>query len=199
MRKYPKSIVIFAGIILVLGTVCLYLTKFSPIKIQHTLAEYYVYNDINELSDNADFIIIARPEKSFEELKPTIKYNAYGRLEDFYTVSSIKPLKVIKGDPAIKNINVLEPAILTESLLSGRILMITGDYYSVMKKNNKYLLFLKKVRDQNIYSVISLEYGKYNLDGIDKDEIIITEKSQSYKKIKDQIKAEMGQIYNSVN
>ncbi|RCX14800.1 hypothetical protein DFR58_11434 [Anaerobacterium chartisolvens] len=194
--KKPLNFVILAALLSICILACIYYA--SPMKIQRIKAAYAGYSSIEELSEYSDMVIIATPLKEFEECPPTIKYNPDGRIEDEYTVSPFGVKKVIKGDSQLKSADILQPAAIIENALGKKVLRITGDYYTVMKKGESYLLFLKKVEEEGFYSVVSLEYGKYNLDGGDQDEMSITEKSGKFKKVKDMAKARFKKTFDSI-
>ncbi len=194
--KKPLNFVILAALLSICILACIYYA--SPMKIQRIQATYAGYSSVEELSEYSDMIIIATPLKEFEECPPAIKYNPDGRIEDEYTVSPFEVKKVIKGDSELKSVDILQPAAIIENALGKKVLRITGDYYTVMKKGESYLLFLKKVQEEGFYSVVSLEYGKYNLDGGDQDEMNITEKSDKFKKVKDMAKTRFKKTFDSI-
>jgi hypothetical protein len=166
------------------GTVFCYSNYFSPIRTERISSiSYKGFSDVTELSNYADIIVVAQPEKNIEECQPTIKYTQAGRIEDAYTVTNFKTLKTLKGD-SLKNIDVVQPVVIfTQGI--NRVCRIASEYYTPAEKNNKYLLFLKKLENSNLYSIVSAESGKYNLYGTDKNEKNITEKSEYFKKLKD--------------
>lgn len=198
MSKKVKYICCFSACIVALFVGAFAYTNYvSPITIVRSNASYASYDNINDLTNYADLIVIAKPTKDITECEPTIRYTSECRVEEQFTITPFKVLKTLKG-AANKNIDVIQPAvILTQG--SQRVMNIIGENYTVANKNNKYVLYLKKVDNKNIYSLISLEYGKYNLDGKDSAETATTDKSQSFKKIKDSAIQKYKSDFDSVN
>jgi hypothetical protein len=195
--KFKVSLIFFVSIIFI-GTT-LYVSSIDKNPIIHTsraFCSYVQYSNVDELDKKSDIIVIAQPEKDITECTPVIKYiQGTMKIEDAYTVSPFKVIKLIKGD-LNKTIDVLQPVVL---ITQGdeKFLRILGDFYTVANKNNKYILFLSKVPEHNFYSVVSLEYGKYNLDGKDNEESEITNKSELFKKVKKSVSDKYQSIFDS--
>lgn len=177
------SIVILS--IIFLGLTLAYVTfPSNEVRVQSNVVQY---ETLDKLTDEADLIIFGTMEKDFSSFKPTITYNPEGRMDDFYTVTDVKINKVYKGIFNQKYVPVSQVAVLKDSLTKLNKDMIIDENYSIMEKNKKYILFLKKVENYNFYSIISVYQGKYNIDGLDMNEDKFAGESDTYKKLKKEI------------
>ncbi|MEI7563621.1 MAG: hypothetical protein WCJ39_08570, partial [bacterium] len=84
------------------------------------------------------------PEKDFTSYKYTQEHPG-----SFYTITDVNVMKVLKGDYRSKNMALLQSAAVLNSPRWGatfwnRVLFITGELNTVLRKNSTYLLFLKK-------------------------------------------------------
>lgn len=166
----------------------------APSKVIKPQASHVLYNDVDTLTNFADLIIVGQPEKDFSEYTPTIKYTDTGRFEDFHTTTDIKVLKVLKGDYTLKSIPVDQhAALISYPFKLQKDLMISEDY-SVMQKNNKYLLFLKKY--ESGYCIISINQGKFNVDNLDSNEKLI---ANQYKQYGELTQAVLSKYANKLN
>lgn len=161
-------------------------TASESLKKYEVHSNYVEFNDVNSLEEFADLIIIGSPAKPFEEDNPVVTYNKEGRYEDFYTISDVKVKKVLKGEYSKDTVPVLQSAAITTSLSGKEKIFMISDDFSVMEKNKKYLLFLKKT-DNNNYSIISVNQGKFNIDDQDKNEKELSSHNEQYGKLKKEV------------
>jgi hypothetical protein len=159
--------------------------NYRPIKeINYGLVDYMIYNSEKDIEEYADLIVLAKMEKDFDSFKYTEEHPG-----SYYTITDVNVLKVFKGDYKPKNISLLQAAAILKSPRWGatfwnRVLFITGEFNTVMKKNSIYLLFLKKIDLGEVYCSVSLEQGKYNIDDTDEIEKRMVEKNQQYRELR---------------
>ncbi|MHB1127086.1 MAG: hypothetical protein ACYC2T_09035 [Bacillota bacterium] len=82
MNKRFKAIILSVALLVVIGGLS-YI--FTPGEIIQISASHSMYNDADELTADADLIVIGQPEKDFSEYTPSITYSSGGRYEDYYT------------------------------------------------------------------------------------------------------------------
>ncbi len=145
-----------------------YTTVYSAVneKVIVAPALYLSYHSAEELFQEADLIVIGSTEQNFGDREHmTSSLALKGSLQDFYTVTTVKVDKVIKG-PISENteIRVGEPISYSQGL--DGISKITRPNYKELQKGSKYLLFLKK-NDKGCFFVMSGSLGKYNIDSTD--------------------------------
>jgi hypothetical protein len=131
------------------------------------------YDNLESLESDAEIILIGTPTDKFEDRDHKATYYPNGKatstIQDFYTLTSIKVQKVIKSNAEVSivdngDLKVIEPVGLVQQFDGLKKLEYEG--YTEMEKGKKYLLFLKK-NTEGQYSIMSLFYGKYNLDDSD--------------------------------
>ncbi|RCX13858.1 hypothetical protein DFR58_11694 [Anaerobacterium chartisolvens] len=156
------------------------------------------FDSIEEMESQSSLIIIGSPEKDFLSCTPTIKYDDNGRYEDFFTLRKIKIDKVLKGDKDFETIDVVEAAAaINNDPFKYQKDILTDEGYTPMEKGKKYLLFLKKNRNErNI--IMGVYHGKFNLDGQDALEKKAVEKTRHYKNLKQQALEEYKNEISSV-
>jgi len=125
-------------------------------------------NNVQELEQSADLIVIAEPTCDFEERKHVITNYNFGDIQDFYTLTEIKIMKILKQptdfDSRIKTMDILEPNSMLQTLAGKQIFEDNG--YQELKKGSKYIIFLGK-NDKGKYLIINLNLGKFNIDNTD--------------------------------
>lgn len=150
-------------IFLVIGFTCLlgiggyYFLAPSTTNIGHA---NHILHSKDELVKSSELIVVAQPENNSEDGKSIIKYEpTNGHPYDFYTLTNVKIMKVIKGN--IEPNTVLPVANFEgyekESFKKAKKVYKTDETIS-FDKNKKYLLFLSKDFDGN-YRVISINQG----------------------------------------
>jgi hypothetical protein len=131
-------------------------------------ANYVTYNSEEDLRNFADVVVIGTVSTDLKEDKVVTTKNDLGRLDDFYTITPFKIQKLIKGDVTDKTIYINQPVAITKDTDNSDVKVVL-DGYSELKKNSKYVLYLKKSSVGN-YSIVSVTQGKFNLDDTDKEE-----------------------------
>ena len=193
-----KSIIVFSMILCLLLSSCNML-GFLPMRTVTTQANHIIFDNIDDLIKHAELIIIAKldtnlkdaesvtisegeiVETDFSSAKSIFVKNKDGIQMDLYTISPVKIQKVIKGNFEGKEIKVLEPYAITNSNVK-----YIYEGYSEMKKGDKYILFLAKAYGyDDVYSVVSLDQGKFNVDGLDKEEQNV--QTEQAKDLKDKV------------
>ncbi|MCU6793978.1 hypothetical protein OB236_17890 [Paenibacillus sp. WQ 127069] len=132
-----------------------------------TEAKFVKYNKINDLEEAADLIIVGTPSQEFKDRDRQVKRFKDGLISDFYTNTNINVEKVIKKPSDLdinQTINIIEP--VSTLISENRQQKITTEHYQELKKDSKYIIFLKKNSFGN-YSIINMESGKFNLDSTD--------------------------------
>lgn len=121
------------------------------------------FNSMEELYNSADLVVIASPidEFSQREIVTDKDERSFGGFSDYYAIGDYSIIKTIKGVPDKEQIRVAELTVISK---------IIGSNYTVMEKGREYVLFLAEVEELDAYSTLCLEYGKYNIDGLDLEE-----------------------------
>jgi hypothetical protein len=188
------------------------INKFKGIPISHNMSVSRSYESVEELEQRAHVILIGKPTMDIAESKPKSKVVPFGKkidrettdfarvpgesyvttMEDggissFFSLTTIKVQKVIKGDIKTKTIDVSEPAALVQASDNSRYIIASEDY-TPFQKNTKYLLFLmstdilaEKHADllqqfdyknelPGKYTMLTAVASKFNLDKSDKAE-----------------------------
>jgi hypothetical protein len=193
----------------------------SKIKIHTSFGSYKTYESSDELANSSDLTVIGKPlanidesisfvlgEESKKEKKTSKESVSYivrdktGHILDSYTITPFKVNKYVKGNLKDKTIEVLQPsALLREEGNNPIILQTEGS--SPLNKKSKYLLFLKEVdtetypNSKGVYSIISINQGKFNFDKTDERESKVESEDPQYRNLKENIKGKYGKIYDS--
>lgn len=187
MKKVKKPFIFFVCIV---GTIIFLNTP----KTVNTLGNYVIYDSEEKLFEYADLVVTGTVCNDLSEDESVISKVEGNHMVDFYSVSPFKIEKLIKGVSNEKIINVYQPiAITREIAISKTKYTIAG--YTEMKKKSKYIIYLEEV-SSGYYSVISIDQGKFNVDGTDKDEIKAHSKKEQVKKLKEQA---LERVKNSIN
>lgn len=158
------------------------------------------YLTLDDLDKSAELIVLASPVADFKDRNHVVKYtNNKKVIGDFYTITDLKITKVIKSPDDFslnkaKTIQIIEPIGMIETSKGLSKYLING--YREMKKNSKYIVFLKKNTQGTYYGVINADKGKYNIDNTDTEDngkAVTGNESKEYlesiqQKIKDKIK-----------
>ena len=193
----------------------------TPLQVQHLLANYKTYDIPEELESSADLIIVGRPQTSLEDSQSTsilesekaknqprtnqsvVVRNDQGSIIDRYTITSVKAQKVFKGKVEAKEIMVLQPAAVVQEPNQSPFISLVEDY-SPLKKNVKYLLFLKQVDTATypnlagVYSIMSVNQGKFNFDKVDSGETNVEGQNEQYRQLKAKVKKKYEAQVNAV-
>lgn len=160
------------------------ITKVTEVRLH---GEHKLFSDADELSSNADVILIGSPVKKFEEEEATVKLNEFDRIGNFYTLTEFKVKEVLKGEIETEGtIEIAQPAAITTDLDKiGKVFLHPEDY-TVMKKGSKYLLFLR-IKEDGRLEVISGNQGKHNIDKSDNDELEQLSHDSQYNELKKKV------------
>ncbi|SFF05945.1 hypothetical protein SAMN04487969_112156 [Paenibacillus algorifonticola] len=139
-----------------------------------THGNYQEFDKENRLFDDAELVVIAETDTNFFDREHVVKYaeqDAAGAdlpqaLEDFYTRTPIKILKVLKKPESasvIENeeMNIIEPISLIKEDTKSKILSIEN--YNEINEGEQYVLYLKQ-NAYGEYSVINMNNGRFSLD-----------------------------------
>jgi hypothetical protein len=147
-------------------------------------------------------------QAEYRTRKPVVNQSVVVRGEeggnnDSYTITSVKVQKVLKGKFKEQQIKVLQPAtIVKESNQPPFISTIRG--YSPMKKSIKYLLFLSELDHKifpnmrGVYSIISVNQGKFNLDRTDSRETELEAEDEQYADLKAKVRKKYEAMVNAL-
>lgn len=147
-------------------------------------SSHVIYKDIDQVASRAELIILGQSLQSINEAEPRFTYHAGGRVEDFYSIYKVKSLRVLKGDTDSDTISVLQGAALLSSPYKAAKDLVILEGVTPMEKGNKYLLFLTETRQPGMYSVISLNQGKFSIDGLDQKEVAEESRNPQFKGLK---------------
>lgn len=188
MKKILNSKFVIPSIflaIIAVGGLSIYL--FTPEREISIHADRKLFNSANELEEYADLIVVGETVAEFSEHKPTITYTPEGRYQDFYTITDVKYSKILKGNFSEKFISVIQGAALIESPYKLQKDLLLREDMTLMEKGKKYLLFLKKTDIAGVYSIISLNQGKFNIDNLDLKEKDMEKQNHQFKTLKQDV------------
>lgn len=179
--------------------------------LQITATNHAIFASAEELASRADLIVVGKTLKEFEQnslvyvsiatkskkrFQPNqsvIVYDETKSLLDYYTITQFEVKKVLKGSFSSKKISVLQAgAIVPKSGHKAKYILASEDF-SPLKANSSYILFLAKIDTvtfpnlADVYSIISINQGKFNLDKTDDQEQAIEIKDQQYKDLKTKV------------
>lgn len=176
--------------------------------VQVTATNHMIYASVEELASRADLIVVGTTTKEFEQNKlvyisvadkskkrlqsnqSVIVYDETKSLVNYYTITQFEVKKILKGSAASKEIPVLQAgAMVPQSGQKAKYILASEDF-SPLKANSAYILFLAKIDAvtfpnlAGVYSIISINQGKFNLDKTDDREQALDIKDQQYKDLK---------------
>lgn len=183
----PKNDLARSILIGVIGLFCVGSYFYAPGKVTVVPTDHALFYDAIALEQEADLIIVAEALGTIDEYEPTIVKNEAGKTEDFYTVFDVQAQKTLKGEVPGEVVRVLQSAVLVPNPLKSKPdLMIRNDV-TLMGKGQKYLLFLKETELPGVYSVVSLNQGKFSLDNLDEKELEMEASDQQFKDLKQDV------------
>ncbi len=127
---------------------------------------YPIYNSIEELEYDSDFIVIGTPISNQNHAI----IDEYGIIEEGYTITDLKVNKVVsknKSKEIPKKISVVEPYFNYDLSLEQKLVLLAGNQlitregYKPMIQNGKYLLFLRFIEEEDKYIISGLYQGSY--------------------------------------
>lgn len=145
-------------------------------------SNHVVFHEVEDLENYADLIVVGQVKTDLKEDKKVVTENQFGRRDDFYTITPFHVNQYLKGETDTKVIDVVQPLVLTSF---DKLLLQEG--YSQLKKNSKYILFLKETQQEGLYSIVAVNQGKFNLDGTDTEEQKVHEAEGQVKVLKDKV------------
>jgi hypothetical protein len=142
----------------------------TALRISAASAQYIGFDAAEPLEQYADLIIVGSPVKDFLDRGHIVDRFPDGEIQSVATASDFKVEKTIKTPsdfvlPDSKVITVIEPGGLVDEGAGGKAKIEIEGYVDI-KKNSKYILFLKK-NLRGKYAVINMNLGKFNLDNTD--------------------------------
>ncbi len=128
-----------------------------------------MYRNLIDLKNHSDFIWIVEAMGQFEDRKHVNNYMPDGSLSDFYTVTTIKVLKVFKWDVLPNSIiEIVEPiSTIKEQWLTTKIAL---DDYQELPPHKASLVFLAK----NTFWQLWIHNAQNSVFPLGKDEWIQT-------------------------
>lgn len=181
MKKKILIFFIALSLFVLIGyvTVDYYLVK----EVQNE-AEHKIFKNEDEAINAADIVVEVR---ATEESMPVVKDE-----DGFFsghTLTEVEVLNVLvnnSGENIDNQITIAEPYVKTDRGL-GNTFYVYEDY-TPMKNQMKYILLLKWGEEIEEYWVHSLEQGKINIDGKDKEEKSKYAKNKQYEELAQNIK-----------
>ncbi|WP_195573919.1 hypothetical protein [Paenibacillus sp. 1001270B_150601_E10] len=169
MLLKKKSTIISLVLALLLAASCIYyFAIYNSVRDVYVSSDYVGYSTGNGLFNNAELVVIGSPTKDFEDREVHLTELPKGFVADIATFTEINVEKVLKGpEEVVKNLTVIEPIGVYQTFKGKKRIAYEG--YTEMKKDSKYLIFLKK-NSYGQYSVINMQAGKFNLDGTDPED-----------------------------
>lgn len=176
--------------------------------LQLTATNHAIFASAEELASRADLIVVGKTLKEFEQnslvyvsvadkskkrFQPNqsvIVYDETKSLLDYYTITQFEVKKVLKGSFSSKKIPVLQAGAIVPKSGQKAKYILASEGFSPLKANSSYILFLAKIDTvtfpnlADVYSIISINQGKFNLDKTDDKEQAIEIKDQQYKDLK---------------
>lgn len=178
MRKI--ALIILLGAMLCGGGALAFGTFNTPeqaavIEVINGQANYPVYEDVKVLEEDADVIVLATftGERENFEIKQDTEMGSI--LVDLLSLSTIDVKKVFKGDLQKGKATVFEQG----AILDGKYLNTEG--YKLMNEEGEYLLFLRKNKDIDTFSMVGMHQGKFDLS-LTKKAAKIEHSAEGYKK-----------------
>lgn len=170
MLSKKKGAMISLVLALILGACCFYyFAIYNSVRDVYVSSDYVGYSTGNGLFNNAEFVVIGTPTTDFEDREVHLTELPKGFIADIATFTEIHVEKVLKGpEEDAVNLTVIEPIGVYQTFKGKKRIAYEG--YTEMKKDIKYLIFLKK-NSYGQYSVINMQAGKFNLDGTDPEDL----------------------------
>jgi hypothetical protein len=186
-----------------------------------SVPNYITYDSPEGLEAASDTIVVGKPQASIEDSKPisipesqrftkkavvnesVVVKNTEGRIIDTYTITSVKIQKLIKGKFKEQEIKVLQPAVVIKESNQPPFISTT-EGYSLLKPNSKYLLFLEQLNNKifpnmvGVYSIQSINQGKFNFDNTDTEETDLEAKDTQYAALKAKVRKKYGAMVNAL-
>ena len=186
MRMFSKksTVKLFLAVLSVGLASGYFLASGREISVQ---SDHVLFKDADELTKHADLIIIGETAADFSMGKPTVTYTSEGRIADFYTVGEVKPSRVFKGQSPGRTIPVLQAAVLLARPYKASKDLLINEDVTLMEKGQKYLLFLKQTDLPGVYSIVSLNQGKFNIDNLDLREKEMELRDEQFKTLKQNV------------
>ena len=162
----------------------------APMREVSLSAKYLGYATVDELDADAQIIITGSPTEDFLNRKHVDTRYPDGTSQDFHTLTSVQVDEIIKKPTDLKlEVGQLFPVIEPVGIIGeevkggGKKIKINIEGYQEMKKDKKYIIFLKS-NGLGGFSVINMNEGKFNVDGTDPDDLgkEHTEKKEKLKK-----------------
>lgn len=170
LKKKSAIISIATAIILATAACYYYFAIYNSVNAVSIHSQYLGYSTGKQLFAGAHMVVIGQPFKDFEDRELHLTRFATGAIEDFGTFTEIHVEKVLKGPKEdATNLTVFEP-VAEYQTYKGKV-RLASEGYTPMKKDSRYLIFLKKNRTGQYY-VINMQSGKFNLDGTDPEDNI---------------------------
>ncbi len=144
-------------------------TQSIPTKTMYRETNRIMYRNLIDLKNHSDFIWIVEAMGQFEDRKHVNNYMPDGSLSDFYTVTTIKVLKVFKWEVLPNSIiEIVEPiSTIKEQWLTTKIAL---DDYQELPPHKASLVFLAK----NTFWQLWIHNAQNSVFPLGKDEWIQT-------------------------
>jgi hypothetical protein len=184
------------------------------------LGNYKTFSSDNELFQFADLVVIGKPVTNLDETsfksssesesksrknqdnESIVVRDSSGNIIDAYSIILFKSQKVLKGSSKEKQIKVLQPAAYVQEPNKPAYVWLQ-DGFSPLQKKSRYILFLKEVDTSTysnlsgVYSIISVNQGKFNLDKTDSQESEVEKGDEQYRQLKEKVRKRHEADFNS--
>jgi hypothetical protein len=188
------------------------------------IVEYIQFQNIDQLIKFADLIVVGHPltelgptttlqsmkaRKEYEFFKMPLNQSLVitdpsGGTTDNWTLTFFKVEQTLKGKLSTSSLQILESGIVISGKSTPKhIRVIDSKEYTPLIKDKSYLLFLHKTSptptsffDPAITYVTPLHQGKYNLDGGDCPEAILTKNNAQHSNLLRQVKRKFSRLFS---
>ncbi|MFD2169780.1 hypothetical protein [Tumebacillus lipolyticus] len=125
----------------------------ATVEVVTSQANYKVYENLSELEKDSDAIVLVK----FTGERENYEVKQGDVLVDTLSKSTIDVKKAYVGDLKEGKTTVFEQG----AIKSGKYHNVEG--YKLMDEKGEYILFLRKNKDMDTYSMVGMHQGKYDL------------------------------------
>ncbi|MGV0029383.1 hypothetical protein [Phormidesmis priestleyi] len=192
----------------------------NEVPVHWSFGNYKTFSSDDELFQIADLVVIGRPitnldETSFKSVTQSesksrkhqdsesiVTRDSSGNVVDTFSIIGFRAQKFLKGDSKEKQLRVLQPSVyIQEPNKAPYVWLPEGS--SPLQKKSRYVLFLKQVDTAvypnlaGVYSIISVNQGKFNLDKTDAQESEVERSDEQYRQLKEKVRKRFESDFNS--
>lgn len=193
----------------------------ETIPVHTLLGDYIRFNSVDKLTEIADFVVVGKPQANIEDsvfvsvseensrtrqpqnqIESIVVGDDLGSIVDAYTITPFRVQRYLKGQLKTKEIKIIQSVAYIQEEGKSPYLWINKGF-SPLERKSRYILFLKEVDTatypnlSDVYSIVSVNQGKFNLDQTDSGELQVEGKDQQYRNLKDKVRERFGQDFLS--